>query len=305
VAPSVRQAESDLSTLGTESDVGDGRPGWNPEPGAPLVPALLAWDRFTVGHHRETWLCWSVDLWAPAVVKIVRPEWKPQYTEALDREVRALTHLSHPAVPRLLLDGRDSALPYIALEYLDGPDLDEGVDAGGPFPAGDVARLGVLLLGALRALHAAGHAHLDIKPQNVLLVAGRPRLIDLGASRPLWSQLRPGEKLGTEGYHPPELAGCPAADVTPELDVYSLGATLVEVLDRTSVGADEVVDRLTALTDPDPARRPSTGAAMASLARAAGSKLTRPWPGFGERHLPPAPRRRRARRTGLTSVAAG
>lgn len=68
--------------------------------------------------------------------------------------------------------------------------------------------------------------------------------------------------------------------------------TLLKVLDRTGVGAAQVVDRLSALTDPDPGRRPSTDLAMASLTRAAGSRLSRPWPGWGERHLPPAPRAR-------------
>jgi serine/threonine protein kinase len=273
--------------------------------GAPLVPGFLAWDRFTVGHHRETWLCWSVDLWAPAVVKLVRPAWKPSWTDALDREVRALTALAHPAVPRLLADGRDGAVPSIAVEYLDGAALDQCVAAEGLFPAGDVARIGVLVLGALRALHATGNAHLDISPHNVLLVDRRPRLIDLGASRPVGAQLERGEKLGTAGYLAPELVGAPATRVTTAADVHSLGATLLKVLDRASVGADQVVDRLAALADPDPARRPTTDLAMASLTRAAGSRPSRPWPGWGERYLPPPPRRRRGRITGLTSVAAG
>jgi serine/threonine protein kinase len=288
-----------------ENDVGDGRPGWAPLPGAPLVPGLLAWDRISVGHHREIWLCWSVDLWAPAVVKVVRPGWSRRWTEALDREVRALGSVAHPAVPRLLGDGRQSCVPYIAIEYLDGPALDECVEADGPLPARDTARLGVLVLGALRALHATGNAHLDISPYNVLLVDRRPRLIDLGASRRLGSELQLGEEVGTDGFLAPELAGAPGGRVTAALDVYSVGATLASVLDPSSDDADEVADRLAAFTAADPDRRPSTDLAMSSLSRCAGAGASRAWPRWADRHLPRPPRRSRARSARLSSVASG
>jgi serine/threonine protein kinase len=271
----------------------DGNPTWNPDLGMPLVPGMLVWDRLAVGHHRETWLCWSVDLWAPAVLKVVRPEWKRQWTEAFDREVRALGALAHPSVPRLLADGRDTPRPYIVVEYLDGTSLDECLHEDGPFTASDVARLGVSVLGALRALHGTGHAHLDISQGNVMLVDGRARLVDLGASRPLGSVLEPGEKLGTEGFQAPELAGYPGGPVTPTLDVYSLGATLRSVLDPASVGAEELLDRLAPLLDADPARRPEPGAAMAGLIRCVGPGPDRPWPRWADRSLPRAPRRRR------------
>jgi serine/threonine protein kinase len=279
----------------TVIDPDDGRPSWDPRPGVPLVPGLLAWDLLAVGHHRETWLCWSVDLWAPAVVKIVRPRWRPEWTEALDREVRALGALAHPAVPRLLADGRHTPVPHLIVEYLDGPDLDDSLRSDGLFPAEDTARLGALLLGAVRALHAAGHAHLDISPYNVLLVDRRPRLVDLGSSRPLERWLEPGEKLGTDGFLAPELDGAPGATVTPAMDVFSVGATLQHVLDPAGEGADRLAERLAALTDPDPARRPGTDLAISSLVRCAGTGASRPWPRWADRHLPPPPRMRRPR----------
>jgi serine/threonine protein kinase len=288
-----------------EGDVGDGLPAWDPDLGGPLVPGFLAWDRMTVGHHRETWLCWSVDLWAPAVVKIVRPAWKAQWVEALDREVRALGAVAHPALPRLLADDRCDDVPHIAVEYLDGPALDQCVHAAGSFPAADTARLGVLVLGALRALHAAGHAHLDLSPDNVLLVDRRPRLIDLGASRPLGSWLESGETLGTDGYRAPELDGAPGAVVTTAMDVYSLGAVLLRILDRASEGADALADRLGTLTDPDPGRRPGTDLALSSLIRKAGAGVSRPWPRWADRYLPPAPRQPRRRAARPVAVAAG
>jgi hypothetical protein len=89
------------------------------------------------------------------------------------------------------------------------------------------------------------------------------------------------------------------------MDVYSLGATLLTVLDPAGAGADQVADRLSALTDPDPERRPGTDLAMSSLIRCAGPAASRPWPRWADRELPPAPRRRRPRASRLESVGAG
>lgn len=276
-------------------DVGDGRPGWDPPRGTPLLPGLLAWDVLAMGHHRETWLCWSADLWVPAVVKVVRPRWSAQWTEALDREHRALNAVRHPAVPRLLVDGRAAPTPHLVVEYLDGPSLEDDVADKGLLPAADAARLGVLLLGAVRALHATGHAHLDISPGNVLLVGGRPRLIDLGASRPLGSRLVEGEELGTDGFQAPELVGAPGAVVTPALDVASVGAVLRSVLDPASDAADVVADRLGTFCAAEPGHRPDVAGAMSALRRYCGTGAERPWPYWAERALPRAPRHRRPR----------
>jgi hypothetical protein len=102
------------------------------EPGAPLLPGHLAWDRIGVGYTRETWLCWSVELWSPVVVKVVRPGWsEPRSTRALHREAWALRDLRHPTFPRLLVDGTAAPVPHLVLEYLDGPALDEVVDDDG------------------------------------------------------------------------------------------------------------------------------------------------------------------------------
>ena len=87
-----------LVALGTDPD--DGGPVWAPPRGAPLVPGQLAWAELTTGHHCQTWLCWSVELWVPTLVKVARPGWsRPRWTRALGREARALRPLRHPAFP--------------------------------------------------------------------------------------------------------------------------------------------------------------------------------------------------------------
>jgi serine/threonine protein kinase len=254
------------------------------------VPKHLAWARVAVGDQRETWLCWSVELWSPAIVKIVRPDWsEPRSTRALRREAWALRDLRHPAFPRLLGDRTGSPLPHVVLEYLDGPALDEIVDAEGALEAEDTARLGVLLLAAVRSLHAAGTAHLDICPDNVLLVDRRPRLIDLGAARPLGQRLPAGTEFGSDGFVGPELAGWPAATVAPAMDVYGVGATLRAILDPATDTDGAVTEVLERLTADEPGQRPAPEIAMAALVEHAGADATRPWPRWADRALLPSP----------------
>lgn len=291
-----------MLATGLDVDEEDGAPVWDPPRGTPLVPGQLAWARVTVGHHCETWLCWSSDLWTPTLVKVVRPGWsRPRWTRALGREAAALRPVRHPAFPRLLADGTRSERPHLVLEYLDGAALDEALDEAGPLSAPDTARLGVGLLAAVRSLHRSGSAHLDICPDNVLLVDRRVRLVDLGASRALGRILRRGEEAGTDEFVAPELAAARGGPVTPAMDVYGIGATLQAVLDPTD-GDRPLRSVLASLTDPDPARRPSVDEALARLIRHTGRGASRPWPRWADRDLDRDPRRRTPR---VPSAGAG
>jgi serine/threonine protein kinase len=152
----------------------------------------------------------------------------------------------------------------------------------------------------IRALHATGNAHLDVSPNNVLLVDRRPRLIDLGASRPLGTPLNEKMHFGTNGFQAPEIAGGAhtGGTVTPGLDVYALAATLLFALDPETPGAEELLDRMAPMTDPDPAARPGPEVAMAAMVKCAGTGPARPWPRWADAALPRAPRRRRLSRVG-------
>lgn len=288
------------------ADPEDGGPAWDPTPGTPLVPGLLAWRRLAVGHRRETWLCWSVDHWEALLVKLVRPGWtRPRSTAALGREVRALRRVNHPLFPHLVADGTRAELPHLVTDYFNGPALDEMVDDGGPLDAGETANLAVDLLAAVRYLHGTGTAHLDIKPDNVVTFGCQGRLIDLGSSRPLGARLRAGDKVGTDGYVAPELAGWDGAEITPALDLYSIGATLRRALGPRGDPDGAVTRLIERLTAPDPGDRPTPDAALAAFVRLAGTRDTRPWPWWGDRHLErgAAPRAvERARRRPLEPV---
>ncbi|MFD3499339.1 serine/threonine-protein kinase [Streptomyces sp. NPDC058678] len=85
------------------------------------------------------------------------------------REARAVAQLSHPHVIVVHDVVEDGERPYIVMELIHGGSLADRIAERGPVDAVEAARIGVALLGALRAAHAAGVLHRDIKPANVLL----------------------------------------------------------------------------------------------------------------------------------------
>ena len=283
-----------MPTMALGIDDEDGGAVWEPGRGDPLVPGQLAWGRLTVGHHCEVWLCWSLELWVPTLVKIVRPAWsRPRWTRALRREAAALRPVRHPAFPRLLSDGTRGEVPHLVLEHLDGPALDEVVDDDGTLSGPDAARLGVGLLSAVRSLHRTGRAHLDICPDNVLLVDRRVRLVYLGAARVLGRVLRRGEEVGTDDFVAPELAAALGGPVTPAMDVYGIGATLLAVVGTADVGPS-LHRLLRELVAPEPEARPTVDEALARLIRHTGTGAARSWPRWADAGLAPRARRRPA-----------
>ena len=144
--------------LSQDVDAIDGRPVWACEESDELVPGIRAIEPLGAGVRCETWLAWSVELWAPVVVKLARPHQRdhPRAAAALRREVAGLSGHGHPALPRLWRDGTTDPLPHVVLEYVDGPTVAEVVDETGPQAAADVAQLGAQLLPALLALHDRG-----------------------------------------------------------------------------------------------------------------------------------------------------
>jgi serine/threonine protein kinase len=292
----------DPTALPVRPDPEDGAPAWALRPGTVLAPGLRAWSRLAVGHRRETWLCWSAREWEPVLLKVVRPGWRPFWADALSREVRALRGMQHPLFPRLLEDGVRSPLPHLVTEYLNGPALDEVLFDHGLLAATDLAHLAVDLLAGVRFLHARGWAHLDVCPDNVVTVAARGRLVDLGAARRLGTRLRPADRLGTEGFTAPEVESHRAVEVSGAMDVWSVGATLRSALDPTGDGAAAVLRVLDRMTDEDPSRRPTPDAALADLVRLAGPRGSRPWPWWADRDLVRPARAVRARVPGATGA---
>ncbi|GIH96766.1 protein kinase [Planobispora siamensis] len=148
------------------------------------------------------------------------------------REARTAGRLDHPSVIIVHDVVEEDGRPWIVMQLVRSRSLGEIVRRRGPLPPERVAAVGLRLLGALRAAHAAGVLHRDVKPENVLLADdGRVVLTDFGiASMTQEPRItRTGGMVGTPAFLPPErLHGLPA---TPESDLWSLGATLYAALE--------------------------------------------------------------------------
>ncbi|KOT36377.1 serine/threonine protein kinase [Streptomyces caelestis] len=152
------------------------------------------------------------------------------------REARALAQLSHPHIIVVHDVVEDDEHPYIVLELIDGPSLADRVAEQGPVDAAEAARIGIDLLGALRAAHTAGVLHRDLKPANVLLENGTGRVVltDFGIARMSGSTTltETGSFVGSPEYTAPERMS--GARTGPESDLWSLGALLCTALSGES-----------------------------------------------------------------------
>ncbi len=142
-------------------------------------------------------------------------------------EARMLASLQHPNIAQVLDVGQSEGFSWVAMELLRGAPLRECLSAGS---LDGVGRRKVVegLLEGLAAAHRAGVVHGDVKPENLVLDAqGVPRLVDFGSALA-------GLPIGlTPRYAAPEVLEGGRPDFAA--DVYSLGRTLDEVLQRPRV----------------------------------------------------------------------
>ena len=109
-----------------------------------------------------------------------------EYVERFRREARAVAQLSHPNIVTVIDRGEENGRQFIVFELVDGENLKELVERGGPLPVRRVLELGLEVGRALAFAHAQGLVHRDVKPQNVLLNGdGRAKVTDFGIARSL------------------------------------------------------------------------------------------------------------------------
>ena len=143
------------------------------------------------------------------------------------REARAAARLNHPGIVTVhdVLDAPDRL--FIVMELVEAPSLAGVVAKEGPLPPARVARIGLGLVDALEAAHAAGIVHRDVKPGNVLLLPGdQVKLADFGIAAIQGDPQLTASRmvLGSPAFMAPEQAG--AQPVGPPADYWALGATL-------------------------------------------------------------------------------
>jgi hypothetical protein len=152
------------------------------------------------------------------------------------REARTTARLSHPNVVQIydVLGVEDR--PWIVMEYVKSRSLQQILQDEGALPPARVAEIGLAVLRALGAAHAAGVLHRDIKPGNVLIADdGRVVLTDFGLATfqgGKSSVTRPGLVWGSPEYVAPERAKHGVSSA--EADLWSLGATLYAAVEGSS-----------------------------------------------------------------------
>ncbi|MFC7647752.1 serine/threonine-protein kinase [Streptosporangium lutulentum] len=174
---------------------------------------------------------------------------RTELRERMIREGRMAARISHPSVATIHDAIVEDGSPWIIMELVQARSLERVIEEEGPLPPRLVAEIGVDLLGALRAAHAQGVLHRDVKPGNVLITeSGRVVLTDFGIAKAVGdtSLTRTGMVIGSPGYTAPERAR--GEHTGPESDLWSLGATLYFAVEgRPAYERSSVSETLAAL----------------------------------------------------------
>ena len=197
----------------------------------------IAGDLTVIGHLAagrlgHLYQVWSAREWCAFTCKILTPSLRDdrRAVAALRREALILRRIHHPNLIRSFGEGEHEGLPFLLMEYVEGPSvfelLERRPDRRLRIP--DALRVAIHVGAGLYHLHRAGFLHLDMKPANLLLRASVPVLADFDAARRIRLDQRPREPLGTAPYMAPEQVVC--APLSPATDVYGLGAVLYELL---------------------------------------------------------------------------
>ena len=146
-------------------------------------------------------------------------------------EARSVARLSHPNVVAVYDQGADGRTLYLAMEYVPGRTLRDLMNERGRLSPRDALDIMDGILAGLAAAHAAGIAHRDVKPENVLLTSGHSvKVADFGLARTMagTSHTKTGMLIGTAAYLAPEQVSRGTADA--RTDVYAAGIMLFEML---------------------------------------------------------------------------
>jgi serine/threonine-protein kinase len=168
-------------------------------------------------------------------IKLMRPTLaraRPHLPALLREEARLAARINHPNVVRVLHATTADALTYIAMEYVDGPDLSVMIRRRGALPPRMVVRVIRHVAAALAAGADEDLIHRDVKPSNILLTAGGvTKLTDFGLARSGLAADPGGARgiVGTVGYMSPEQVDQPEL-VDFRADLYSLGVTAYHAL---------------------------------------------------------------------------
>ena len=200
-------------------------------------------------------------------LKLIRGD-DPQFADRLMVEARAQARIEHEHVCRIYEVGEEGGRPYIAMQFVEGGTLKDWRDE---FSLEQKLKIMKEVAEGVHAAHRVGFIHRDLKPANVMVErAGDggfvPYVMDFGLAREAAAPglTATGVVMGTPWYMSPEQARGDSKALDRRSDVYSLGATLYELLAGSPpFDSDSSIDVLVKLLshDPVPVGRPPSAPA--------------------------------------------
>ncbi len=190
------------------------------------------------GGMGAVYLARQLDLERHVVIKVINPELAsdPKVVGRLQREAKAAARIASDRVVQVFETGTENGVPFIAMEYVAGASLAQRLEERGRFRHAEATRLIIDAAEGLRAAHAVGVLHRDVKPANILLANdGRVKVADFGLAKLVNKAPADGTTLSVEGtilgtpdYMAPEQVRGEPLD--GRADLYSLGVTYYELL---------------------------------------------------------------------------
>ncbi|MFB6840086.1 serine/threonine-protein kinase [Streptomyces sp. NPDC056361] len=193
-----------------------------------------------------------------------------------EREARAVARLSHPAVVTVHGVATEDGRPWVVMELLRGLTLAETLDAGGPLPPREAARVGLDVLGALRAAREAGVPHRGVTPNHVL-IGNDGRVVVTGfGTDPGADPSDGGPRATPSAGGPGSGSAAPGGSTGP--DLRSLGALLDAAAGRGTGPLGALIEEL---LGPEPPTADRVERELGQLSGRAARPTSPPPPGSG------------------------
>jgi serine/threonine protein kinase len=241
--PAPAAAEPAPTPAGHAAAARPGRPGEDPRVGTTIGGRYFVRRLCGEGAMGRVYEAHHIDIGRRVAIKVLHQSFlaSADLVERFRREARAASRIGHENIVDVTDSGStaDGAF-YFVMEYLDGVNLEQLIDGGGPLAPERALLIAAQIARALEAAHSGGIIHRDLKPANVMLVNRKNeedfvKVLDFGISKDLDAEnetrsalTRPNVAIGTPVYMAPEqAAGKPAGVLT---DVYGVGGLLYEML---------------------------------------------------------------------------